>query len=51
LLAAHKRGATTLFAANLTHRVRLLPDGALLDRKVVRLINSQEALNALGFLL
>ena len=51
LLAAHKRGATTLFAANLTHRVRLLPGGALLERKVVRLINSQEALNALGFLL
>lgn len=51
LLAAHKRGATTLFAANLSHRIRLSAQGDLLEQKVVRLINSQEALNALGFLL
>ncbi|OYO27560.1 aromatic-ring-hydroxylating dioxygenase subunit beta [Janthinobacterium sp. PC23-8] len=51
LLAAFKRGATTLFAANLTHRIRLTEDGPKLVRKVVRLVNSQDALNALGFLL
>jgi 3-phenylpropionate/cinnamic acid dioxygenase small subunit len=52
LLAAYKRGVLTMFAANLTHHVRLLPDGgARLEQKVVRLINSQDALNALGFLL
>jgi 3-phenylpropionate/cinnamic acid dioxygenase small subunit len=52
LLAAYKRGAMTMFAANLTHRIRLLSDGgARLEQKVVRLINSQDALNALGFLL
>jgi 3-phenylpropionate/cinnamic acid dioxygenase small subunit len=51
LLAAYKRGATTLFAANLTHRIRLSAERPVLEQKVVRLINSQDALNALGFLL
>jgi 3-phenylpropionate/cinnamic acid dioxygenase small subunit len=52
LLAAYKRGVLTMFAANLTHRIRLLPGGgARLEQKVVRLVNSQDALNALGFLL
>lgn len=51
LLAAYKRGATTLFAANLTHRIRLTDNGPKLVLKVVRLVNSQDALNALGFLL
>lgn len=51
LLAAYKRGTTTLFAANLTHRIRFAEDGPKLVRKVVRLVNSQDALNALGFLL
>ena len=51
LLAAYKRGTTTLFAGNLTHRIRMTPEGPRLVRKVVRLVNSQDALNALGFLL
>lgn len=52
LLAAYKRGALSQFAAELSHRIRLLPDGgAVLEQKVVRLINSHDALNALGFLL
>lgn len=51
LLAAYKRGATTMFAANLAHRIRFTADGPKLVQKVVRLINSQDALNALGFLL
>lgn len=51
LLAAYKRGTTTLFAGDLTHRIRLTQDGPTLLQKVVRLVNSQDALNALGFLL
>jgi len=51
ILAAYKRGATTLFAGDLTHRIRFTADGPQLTQKVVRLVNSQDALNALGFLL
>ncbi|MES2259375.1 MAG: aromatic-ring-hydroxylating dioxygenase subunit beta [Pseudomonadota bacterium] len=51
LLAAYKRGTLTMFAANLTHRIRFTADGARLQQKVVRLINSHDTLNALGFLL
>ena len=51
LLAAYKRGATTLFAGNVTYRVRMTDAGPTLLQKVVRLVNSQDALNALGFLL
>jgi 3-phenylpropionate/cinnamic acid dioxygenase small subunit len=51
LLAAYKRGVTTLFAGNLTHRIRMSAEGPKLVQKVVRLVNSQDALNALGYLL
>jgi 3-phenylpropionate/cinnamic acid dioxygenase small subunit len=51
LLAGYKRGTLTMFAANLTHRIRFGADGARLQQKIVRLINSDDALNALGFLL
>jgi 3-phenylpropionate/cinnamic acid dioxygenase small subunit len=51
VLAAYKRGATTLFAGNLTHRIRFTAEGPRLVQKVIRLVNSQDALNALGFLL
>lgn len=51
ILAAYKRGATTLFAGNLTHRIRMTAEGPKLVQKVVRLVNSQDALNALGYLL
>lgn len=51
ILAAYKRGATTLFAGNLTHRIRMTAEGPKLVQKVIRLVNSQDALNALGYLL
>jgi 3-phenylpropionate/cinnamic acid dioxygenase small subunit len=51
ILAAYKRGTTTLFAGNLTHRIRMTAEGPKLLQKVVRLVNSQDALNALGYLL
>jgi hypothetical protein len=41
----------TMFAADLTHQIRLTDEGAILEQKVVRLINSFDTLNALGFLM
>lgn len=51
VLVAYKREIHTLFAADLTHRLRFTPEGIRLEQKVVRLINSADSLNALGFLL
>ncbi len=51
ILVAYKREIHTLFAADLTHRLRFTPEGIRLEQKVVRLINSTDSLNALGFLL
>lgn len=51
LVAAYKRATTTLFAADVTYRIRMTDQGPKLLQKVVRLVNSQDALNALGFLL
>ncbi|BDB29893.1 aromatic-ring-hydroxylating dioxygenase subunit beta [Cupriavidus sp. TA19] len=51
ILVAYKREVQTLFAADLTHRLRMTPAGLRMDQKVVRLINSTDALHALGFLL
>jgi 3-phenylpropionate/cinnamic acid dioxygenase small subunit len=54
ILVAYKRSRHDLWAADLTHRVRLSPDGAAGDRialKVVRLVDSDEPVPAAGFLL
>lgn len=51
LLAAYKRDTMTMFAADVTHRIRFTDDTARLEQKVVRLINSFDTLNALGFLM
>ena len=52
VVIGYKRGAHTVFAANLTHRIRFGNDGApKLVQKVIRLINAADSLNALGFLL
>jgi len=54
IVAACKRGVTTMFAADLTHRIALsaTPGGeAKIIDKVIRLVDSEEALNAIGFLL
>jgi 3-phenylpropionate/cinnamic acid dioxygenase small subunit len=51
ILVAYKRERNTLFAADLTHRLRFTQAGIRLEQKVVRLINSTDSLNALGFLL
>jgi 3-phenylpropionate/cinnamic acid dioxygenase small subunit len=51
VIVAHKRGATTLFAADLTHRVSFMEGRPRIVQKVIRLIDSADALNAIGFLL
>lgn len=51
VLYAYKRGVATPFIADLNHRIRFIDGQPRLERKVIRLINSLDALNALGFLL
>ncbi|MFS8979173.1 aromatic-ring-hydroxylating dioxygenase subunit beta [Cupriavidus necator] len=51
ILVAYKREVHTLFAADLTHRLRFTQAGIRLEQKVIRLINATDSLNALGFLL
>ncbi len=51
ILVGYKRGAHTLYAANLSHRILFTDGGPRLEQKVVRLINASDTLNALGFLL
>jgi len=51
VLVGFKREKHILLAADLTHRVRFTEEGALIDLKVVRLVNSDGAVTASGFLL
>lgn len=51
ILVAYKRSRHDLWAADLTHRVRLSPDGDRISLKVVRLVDSDEPVPAAGFLL
>jgi 3-phenylpropionate/cinnamic acid dioxygenase small subunit len=51
IVTAYKRETYATFIANVTYRLRRR-DGALkLERKIVRLINAADSLDALGFLL
>ncbi|MEV0089157.1 aromatic-ring-hydroxylating dioxygenase subunit beta [Saccharopolyspora sp. NPDC050642] len=54
VLVAYKRGDHDIWAADLEHRIRLSTDGPAADRialKVVRLVDSEAAVPATGFLL
>jgi len=51
IIIAYKRGVSTIFAADLTHKISMKNGEPRLVEKVIRLINSTEALNAIGFLL
>lgn len=51
VVIAYKRAVITIFAADLTHTLNLDGETPRLVQKVVRLIDSTEALNAIGFLL
>jgi 3-phenylpropionate/cinnamic acid dioxygenase small subunit len=51
VIVGYKRGKHTLFAANLTHRIALGDGAPKLLQKVVRLVNAEDSLSAIGFLL
>lgn len=51
VLVAFRRDTQQTLGAELTHRIRFTPEGARLDLKVVRLVNSESAVNASGYLL
>ena len=51
VIVAYKRGMSTIFAADLTHKISFATGEPRLVEKVIRLIDSTEALSAIGFLL
>ncbi|BFG73366.1 aromatic-ring-hydroxylating dioxygenase subunit beta [Paraburkholderia terrae] len=51
VIVAYKRGVSTIFAADLTHKISFATGEPRLVEKVIRLIDSTEALSAIGFLL
>jgi 3-phenylpropionate/cinnamic acid dioxygenase small subunit len=51
IIVSYKRQQHTMFVANLTHRIRFTGQGPKIQQKIIRLINSMDSLNALGFLL
>jgi 3-phenylpropionate/cinnamic acid dioxygenase small subunit len=51
IIVAYKRGTSTLFAADLTHRISFASGEPRIVQKVIRLIDSTGTLSAIGFLL
>lgn len=51
VLVGHRREQTFVLGADVTHRVRLDGPEPLIQEKVIRLVNSEDAVNASGFLL
>jgi 3-phenylpropionate/cinnamic acid dioxygenase small subunit len=51
VIVACKRGATTIFAADLLHKISFANGQPRILEKVIRLIDSTDALSAIGFLL
>ncbi|MFF7474766.1 aromatic-ring-hydroxylating dioxygenase subunit beta [Streptomyces sp. NPDC008092] len=51
ILVGYKREETFVLAADVTHRIVFGPDGPRIARKIVRLVNSEDAVTASGFLL
>lgn len=51
VLSAFKRDEFQTIGAELTHTIRLSDDGDLIVQKVARLINSEDAVSAAGFLI
>ena len=51
IVIAYKRGLSTIFAADLTHKIDMSSGEPRLSEKVIRLIDSTVALSAIGFLL
>lgn len=50
-LVGHKRDQTIVLGARLAHHVVSTPDGPRIQRKVIRLVNSDQSVTASGFLL
>lgn len=51
VLVGFKRDKFQMLGADLTHRIKITGDDARIDLKVIRLVNSDSAVNASGFLL
>jgi 3-phenylpropionate/cinnamic acid dioxygenase small subunit len=51
VLVGYKREETFVLAADVTHRIVFSGDGPRIARKIVRLVNSEDAVTASGFLL
>lgn len=51
LLVGHKREETFVLAADVTHDLVFTQGAPLVKRKIIRLVNSQDAVTASGFLL
>ncbi|MCX4902837.1 aromatic-ring-hydroxylating dioxygenase subunit beta [Streptomyces sp. NBC_00878] len=51
ILVGYKREETFVLAADVTHRILFGTDGPRIARKIVRLVNSEDAVTASGFLL
>ena len=51
VVVAYKRDKNVLFAADLVHHIRLDGGQARISNKVVKLLNSTDTLNSIGFLL
>ena len=51
ILVGFKRDKFQMLGAELTHRIRLEGDDARIELKLIRLVNSDSAVNASGFLL
>lgn len=51
LLTEHRRGRTRMYVANLTYRLVREAGALRIDQKVVRLINSTEALGGISYIL
>ncbi|MFD3589829.1 aromatic-ring-hydroxylating dioxygenase subunit beta [Streptomyces sp. NPDC058683] len=51
ILVGYKREETFVLAADVTHRIVFGADGPRIARKIVQLVNSEDAVTASGFLL
>ena len=51
VLVGFKRDKFQMLGADLTHRIRFTGDDARIELKLIRLVNSDSAVNASGFLL
>lgn len=51
IVVAHKRGVNTIFASDMSYRIRLDQGEPKLEQKVIRLLDTADSISAIGFLL